>query len=585
MDKVAQATDERYAHRLIKSAVISAAPDAIWQVLEDISGWNRWFEGLHEAAAIGPLAIGAEIHFKSAMFDFDAEILEAEPGNRLVIGMREGRFGPVNHWQLAIDLAETGDSRTEVRMTQRWSGTVPVFAFMFSPLIRGQMRKTAARSIDGLGNVIAGKHNKRTEKAPWWSPAEPMARSEVVLLATMCAYAVVMGYMTSLTSAAQHQIIESFHSDDAGLGRMFFFIGIGAIPGLAILPFGDRIGRRKILLPVLAITSTCTFLSALAPSLAIFTVLQAIVRAPMFVALSLAWIYLIEEMPAGSRAYALSVFTMCGGLGGGIGLIMLPLVMHISSGGWRVLYGLAALMLLTVPVFARHLPESRRFEHAWHAAPMKTLLKKPHVKWTVLVGVLALFSAFYGSPAGRYQGRYIQNALGYTPGMYVIFTIVTTLPGAVGMIVGGRLADTIGRRKVGITAATVGATSQAALYWLTGAPLWIASAIGSLISAMWIPALGSYTTELFPTSLRSSASTVSSAIGMGSGAAGAFVAGQLIVTMGGYAPAILVLLPFALISAFLMFLFFPETARRELEDISPDIGPPPGMAGGGLGPI
>lgn len=577
--------EQRYAHRLTKSALIGAPASEIWSVLENVTGWNEWFEGLHEATMSGPLTAGSEIHFKSALFDFVAEVREFEPDCRLVVGMREGRFGPVNQWCLRIDLAEVDQSATEVRMTLTWSGSVPVFAFMFNPLVRGQMKKTAISSLDGLGNHLVGKLNKRTEKAPWWSPAQPMTRSEVVLLATMCAYAVVMGYMTSLTSAAQHQIIESFHSDDAGLGRMFFFIGIGAIPGLAILPFGDRIGRRRILLPVLAITSTCTFLSALAPNLVLFTLLQAIVRAPMFVALSLAWIYVIEEMPAGSRAYALSVFTMCGGLGGGIGLIMLPLVMHISSGAWRLLYGLAALMLLTVPLFARHLPESRRFEHAWHGASMTTLIKRPHVKWTVLVGVLALFSALYGSPAGRFQGRYIQNALGYTPGMYVIFTIVTTLPGGAGMIIGGRLADTMGRRKVGITAATVGATSQAALYWLAGAPLWIASALGSLISAMWIPALGSYTTELFPTSLRSSASTVSSAVGMGSGAAGTFIAGQLIITMGGYAPAILVLLPFALTSAFLMYLFFPETARRELEDISPDIGPPPGMAGGGLGPI
>lgn len=584
MEEVAQATEEHYAHKITRSLTIGATSVEVWQLLAEIETWDRWFEGLHEATADGSLESGTNLHFKSALFDFDAEVREAEPGSRLVIGMREGRFGPVNRWQLSIDLSEAGNARTEVRMTQEWSGTVPVFSFMFSPLIRGQMKKTAASSLDGLRNVLAGKHNKRTEKAPWWSPAEPMARSEVVLLATMCAYAVVMGYMTSLTSAAQHQIAESFHSNDAGLGRMFFFIGIGAIPGLAILPFGDRIGRRRILIPLLAMTAASTLMSALAPNLVIFTILQAVANSPKFVALALAWIYLIEEMPAGSRAYAMSVFTMCSGLGAGVGLFMLVGVMHISPSGWRILYGLAALLILTVPLFARHLPETRRFEGAWHGAPMKTLLKKPHLRWTVLVGALALFSAFYGSPAARYQARYVQNALGYTPGMYVLFTVITTLPGGAGMIIGGRLADTIGRRKVGITAATVGAASQAALYWLTGAPLWIASAAGSLVGAMWVPALGSYTTELFPTSLRSSASTISHAAGMGSGAAGAFIAGQLIVTMGGYAPAILVLLPFALISAFLMFLFFPETARRELEDISPDITPP-GMAGGGLGPI
>lgn len=576
---------KQHLHRLTRSSLIHAPLDDVWVHLADLEAWPKWFEGLRACNSNSPIKPGSTVHIVGTAFDFEAVVEEFESRKSFTLKMVEGRFGPVYHWELQVTVEEIDAAMTRVTLRQRWAGTVPVFAFIFTPLIRGQMKKMARASLAGLDNLIAGNHKERVEKPPWWSPAEPISRSEVVLLATMCAYAVVMGYMTSLTSAAQHQIIESFHSDDAGLGTMFFFIGIGAIPGLVILPFGDRIGRRRILLPVLALTSTCTFLSTFAPNLTTFTALQAVVRAPMFVALALAWIYVIEEMPAGARAYSLSVFTMCGGLGGGTGLVLLPIVMRISPEGWRILYGLAALALLTVPIFARHLHETRRFERAWHGAPFATLVKKPHLKWTILVGVLALFSALYGSPAGRFQGRYIQNALGYTPGMYVLFTVVTTLPGGAGMIIGGRLADSIGRRKVGITAATVGATSQALLYWLSGAPLWIASSIGSLISAMWIPALGSYTTELFPTSLRSSASTVSHAVGMGSGAAGTFVAGLLIVSLGGYAPAILVLLPFALISAFLMYLFFPETARRELEEISPDIAPPAGLTGGGIGSI
>ena len=67
-----------------------------------------------------------------------------------------------------------------------------------------------------------------------------------------------------------------------------------------------------------------------------------------------------EEMPAGSRAYAVSVMTMTGALGAGMCLWALPLT-GLGDDGWRLLY---VIPLLGIPVMlwvARHLPESRRF--------------------------------------------------------------------------------------------------------------------------------------------------------------------------------------------------------------------------------
>lgn len=518
---------------------------------------------------------------------------------RVVLEGRSVTMGPVEHLEIHAEAAPpagvrgappTGDDTgqgSRVFLTVRWKGDVPYYWFLFRPLFGSYFAKLIKRSAEHLAQVAEAKskgsrvaHSPDSLPRPWWAPADKLSVFQTRALASLCLYGMVMGYMTSLTGIAQHQIVETFHADDAALGRMLFALGLGSIPGVFLLPLGDRIGRRRILVPTLVLTAVATTLSALAPTLLTFTVLQTLVRAPLFVALSLAWIYLVEEMPVRARAYAISLFTMTGGLGGGIGLFGLPVVQRISDSGWRILFGAGVLALSFAPTLARDLPETKRFVRAWHGTTPLYLLKRPHFRRLAILVAAALASSVFGSPAARFQGRYIQNALGYSPGAYVIFTVVTTLPAAPGMILGGRLADIWGRKTVGTIAATAGAVSQTLLYWLSGPPLWISSAIGSFVGAMWIPALGSFSTELFPTSLRANASSVTSAAGMAGGATGSWLAGWLVVALGSYGMAVTALLPAALIAGLLVLTLFPETKGRELEEISPEIeGPPSDVEG------
>ncbi len=626
--------------------LLPAEPRVVHELLEKPASWRSWLPGAFDEphddedriAAAGhgdrhaPTDQKDRIKVVSEFFSATLEVqkMQVEDGaspatgeTKFLIEGRDLAMGPIYRFQIALSLAprvdenslpdtsgEESSVRTLAELTLRWKGTVPYFGILFKPLFASYFKEFARHSLESLHEFVAaakeGAASTRTTNPsaspgeapgsklrrkrrgstfrghPWWAPATPLTVSQTRSLASLCFYGMVMGYMTSLAGISQHQIIESFHGDDAALGRMLFALGIGSLPGIFLLPLGDRLGRRKILIPALVITAIASGLSAFAPSLAIFTGLQALVRAPLFVALSLAWIYLVEEMPPRGRAYAISLFTMTGGLGGGIGLLSLPWVQRISPSGWRLLFGAGLLTLLALPALTRDIPESHRFASAWHGANPLYLLRKPHSgRMLILLGA-ALASAIYGSPAARFQGRYIQNALGYTPGLYVLFTVVTTLPAAPGMLLGGRIADTIGRKTVGILAATVGALSQALLYWLSGIPLWVSSAIGSFVGAMWIPAMGSFSTELFPTSLRANASSATSAAGMAGGAAGSWMAGYLIVQTGSYGGAISLLLPAALLSGFLVLLLFPETKGKELEDISPEIEPPVSGIGGGL---
>jgi hypothetical protein len=79
-------------------------------------------------------------------------------------------------------------------------------------------------------------------------------------------------------------------------------------------------------------------------------------------------------------------------------------------------------------------------------------------------------------------------------------------------------------------------------------------------------ALGS---ELFPTSYRSTASSVHAAVGTVAGSAGLWLESWLYPMAGSHAAAITWMLALVWIAPVVVLLLLPETAGRELEEISP----------------
>src|SRR5690606_2423788 len=102
-----------------------------------------------------------------------------------------------------------------------------------------------------------------------------------------------------------------------------------------------------------------------------------------------------EEMPAGSRAYGISLLSMAGALGVGLALFALPLA-DTGEGGWRLLYGLGLVWLPVVGLVARHLGESRRFQATHAEAPMAG-----HGRRFWLLAVSALLLNLFTAPASQ----------------------------------------------------------------------------------------------------------------------------------------------------------------------------------------
>jgi len=139
----------------------------------------------------------------------------------------------------------------------------------------------------------------------------------------------------------------------------------------------------------------------------------------------------------------------------------------------------------------------------------------------------------------------------------------------IGIVVGGKLADRHGRRIIGAIGIAGGVLFTVISYLSWGWPLWLASVAAAVIGAVAVPALAVYGPELFPTSQRGTANGGLQVVAVAGSSLGLLIVGWLAdrVEGLGHAMAVVAIAPALLI--FVVLFWFPETARRELEELNP----------------
>jgi MFS family permease len=276
-----------------------------------------------------------------------------------------------------------------------------------------------------------------------------------------------------------------------------------------------------------------------------------------------------EEMPAGTRAYGISLLGLCGAGGVGICLFALPLA-DLGDSAWRILYAIPILGLPLIRAVARHLPETRRFDVQHPEVALGT-----HARRLWLLAVSAFLLNLFKDPASQLLNDFLRDERGYSAAGISSFNVATNLPGFFGVVIGGVIADRFGRRGIGAVAVLAGALFTVTQMHSSGAAMWGWSIVASTIGAAAIPALGVYGPELFPTSLRGRANGVIAVVGVLGTIVGLVTAGYLSDRWDGLAPALTLLSIGPLVMAGLVIAFFPETARLELEELNPEDPPPP----------
>jgi MFS family permease len=481
-----------------------------------------------------PATVAAEEGLASPRTDV---VLEAADG--------PGRFiaaiGPFAGYERI--LSEHDDVVTEVVRYRLAPGFA---AFPFTAFYRSALRRSARPGT------------------PWWAPPEPLDRRAGGTIGSLCAIAVVVGYLGTLLTQTVTFAADEFDAGKTAQSATLAAVRIGVIATVLITATADRRGRRRLLLLCSTIGCVACGLGALSPNLWGVGLSQLVVRTLVSACTVLLTVIAAEEMPRGARAYGITLLGLSGALGVGVCLIALP-VADLGTRGWRLLYLLPLLGLFVLRHAGRQLPESRRYEVPHDDVPMRG-----HSRRLYLLAISALLLNLFKDPASQLLNEFLRDERGYSAARISLFSIVTNVPGFLGVLVGGRIADVRGRRTVGAVAVVGGAGFTVVQMLAHGWEMWILSLVASVIGAAAIPALGVYGPELFPTSLRGRANGVIAVLGVAGTMTGLLLAGLLSDRWDGLGPALAVLSIGPLLVAGLILVAYPETAHQALEDLNPE---------------
>jgi MFS family permease len=484
---------------------------------------------------------------------------------------------PFEGTTLEARIRPSGHDATDLSLEASGTYVVPFFgwfvALQANLAARSELRYLVDRVRARINGAESPPHPRR------WPivPPVPFTAEQAGRLAALALVALVANFCGGLLTQNADAVTDTFHKSDTALGLALAIARFGVIVSLVVLALADRLGRRRLILVALAGACVANAIAGLAPSFEVFTGAQLLTRAFVNACLIVAGIAAVEEAPEGARAFATAMFALA--LGGGIALtvVFLPLA-DIGDYGWRISFFVSAGALLVLPVIARQLHETRRYAtlalQAVHRGRLREVFAPAYRARFVLLGLLAFITNLFIAPSSQLTNRYLTHAHGFSNSDVALFRSITLgVPGLIGVLLAGRLAESRGRRPVTIVGLLVATGFQMAFFLAGGdALLWIAPTIAVVAAACAGLALGTLDAELFPTEVRGTSNGFLLVAGVTGSAIGLVVATQLRDTMGGLGPAIAICGIPTLIAAVLLVPRLPETVARELDDVSPTEG-------------
>ena len=404
----------------------------------------------------------------------------------------------------------------------------------------------------------------REPRRRWWWPKEVVSAETAKLIGHLGSVGLMAGYMGVLIGQTIAFASADFGVDDAAQANTLAAVRIGVLLPFFFLGRADRTGRRPLVLWFALAAIIFTVLGAASPNLFALGASQTVARGLTTGLLTLITLASTEEVPASSRALSISFMTLATGFGAALVVWVLP-VADLFVGAWRVAYTVPLVFLPLLFWISRNLPETRRYtaaEETGAPAPINW-------RWFTLIGVGAFMSALYISPASQLRNEFLTDDLSFSATDVSVFQLSISLPATVAVPIGGYIADRFGRRWFGGTALALSAIASALSYQSSGWVLWVTAGLGVSLAGAAIPALRGYQTELFPTKARGRVGGRLDLISVAGSALGLVVVGQLAVRWDDLGNAIGVLFFAPVLVAVLIIAFYPETAKKELEEFNP----------------
>ena len=425
--------------------------------------------------------------------------------------------------------------------------SIPWFGFLFRWPVRHALRN---RRDDG--------------SAPFWAPPDHLGQRATTIFSTLCAIALLSGFLSNAPAETHTYAADEFRVNQLSQGFLGALIRVGTLLAIGFAVLADRHGRRRILAWAMALGIASSCAAALAPSIEIFAVCLVVVRTCNATLGAIIVVFALEEPPAGSRAWGLSVLGLSAALGAGFVVWAQP-VAGIAEWTWRLIFLIPVFMIPLIVGTIRRLPESRRFIN--HVTGLK--LSNYWRPLALLGGTYFLLGLFL-SPIDWFRNEYLRDKHSFSALDVSLFVVTTATPGGIGLYVAGRVADLRGRRIVVGVATVLGLGFTTIFFNSSGVLLWPLALAAIMLASGLLPAIGVYRAEMFPTAVRARAATIVGAIGVVGGSIGIVAAGWMRLRWGSFGPAMTVLWVGPLIAALIVWKRFYEGTRQELETLNPE---------------
>lgn len=411
-------------------------------------------------------------------------------------------------------------------------------------------------------------------RLPIREAASALDREHWRLLGALGAASFFEGYDINIVIVALPQIRESFGLTQADASLWLSVLYLGALPAMLVSRRADHLGRKRLLLLTIWGYTLSTVVTALAPNMAVFAVLQFLARAFLIAEVAIAWTFMAEELPAGSRGFGFGALAMLSALGTGLASMLWALVLSPLGASWRWLYVAALPVLILVFRLRRDLPESKRFTAAHEQGQLSgvwtDILQPPYRAWLFLACV-ALFFGELITHAQVFVVDFLQTQRGFSPSTSNLMLIGAGGLAIPVLVYAGALSDRFGRRTMAIAFLLVSVAGPI-LFFVAGRT---AVALFVCLAVMYVgtfgawPTLGAYGSELFPTRLRAFGGAAVTFAKVGGQFSSFIAAAVLLERLGSFPLAVTILCVGPLIAAVVTFRL-PETKGAELEAISGD---------------
>lgn len=363
---------------------------------------------------------------------------------------------------------------------------------------------------------------------------------------------------------------EEMEIGDVGTGLLVAFTNLGTVVAYLLVRQADRWGRKPVLTLTIAGYTVFSFASGLVSSPWLFGLLQFVARIFLIGEWAVSMIYAAEEFPAARRGSMIGIISAWSALGAVVCVGVVPLLVR-SPLGWRTVYFVGTVPLVLLAFARRSLRETERFSKLSAAerapAPLMRVLRTRYRNRVLQLALIWFLTYLCTQTAITFFKQHAVEDLGMADtrvGLLISAAALVSMP-LVFMV--GRLLDVIGRRRGSVVIFVLTALGALGSYTLSGELLLFVPVMLAIFGASAVlPALNAFSTELFPTELRSDAFAWANNLLGRIGYVLAPIGVGLAAEQVGWGPAVASTAIGPILALVLILRWMPETKGRELEE-------------------